>query len=556
MRSTIILLAALLVGLSGLTVRALVDVDSREASPYGSPDERFASPSEASTRDPYAIERLCLSLPAKAGRQVAAANGADLQKALDSAAAGETIVLTPGRTYRPPEGKSFVLRNRPLAADQWIVIRSADKAFDPGGPLRPGVRVGESDAAHMPRLRSVSANVPAITTENGAHGYWFIGLDVGPDDSLRQLTNLIELGSGRDTSPDTEPHDIVIDRSFVHGNDDGNFRRGVLMNGRRLAVVDSYVANFHDANGDSQAIAGWNGPGPFKIVGNYLEAAGENIMFGGADPAIPDLVPSDIEIRGNLSTKRLAWRDARVPVKNAFELKAARRVLVDGNTFEHVWRSGQDGTAILLKSANQNGRCTGCVTEYVTFRNNIVRGAANGLSVNGAEAGRQGLPLPKTANHIRIDNVLFDDIGGPEWGGGGKLFKIMNGASDVAITHVTSRSNPAGILDAARASDLDPHLTFTDNVVERVKYGIGTGGNEGARTLERNFSPFTYARNVIVNRSSGSSQAISDSALAARYPKGTSVVGDWSEIHDKRIGADVDAITAAQSVRGVEGCGT
>ena len=113
----------------------------------------------------------------------------------------------------------------------------------------------------------------------------------------------------------------MIDRSYLHGNDAGNYRRGVALNGARLAVVDSYLENFHDANTDSQAIAGWNGPGPFKIVNNFLEAASENILFGGSDPAFVGLVPSDIEVRRNLSTKRLAWRTAGVPVKNAFELK-------------------------------------------------------------------------------------------------------------------------------------------------------------------------------------------------------------------------------------------
>ncbi len=157
-----------------------------------------------------------------------------------------------------------------------------------------------------------------------------------------------------------------------------------------MAVVDSHLENFHDAHSDSQAIGGWNGAGPFKIVNNFLEAASENIMFGGADPAIEELVPSDIEIRRNLSTKRLSWKSSGVAAKNAFELKNARRVLVDGNTFEHVWTSGQNGTAIVLKSANQEGRCTWCVTEYVTFSNNIVRDAASGLAINAAEAGAKG----------------------------------------------------------------------------------------------------------------------------------------------------------------------
>src|SRR5262249_60810824 len=117
----------------------------------------------------------------------------------------------------------------------------------------------------------------------------------------------------------------------------------------------------------------------------------------------------------------------------------ASHVLVEGNTFEHVWASGQDGTAILLKSVNQEGRCTWCVTEYVTFRNNVVRGAANGLSINAAETGGSGMPLPRKAHHIRVDNVLFDDIGGSQWGKGGKLPRGLAGGNTPAIAHVTSR---------------------------------------------------------------------------------------------------------------------
>ena len=514
-------------------------------------------PSHGADPDLYHVTAVCTAVPANPGRRVVVSGGgAALQAALDHAMAGDTIVLAPGETYRPPQGDSFVLRKREIPPGQWVVIRSADAAFDPGGRREAGVRVDPSDASHMPRLVSPGGNAPAIRAEAGAHGYWLLGLDVAPDDSVTQVVTLVELGSGRETSPDAEPADIVVDRSYVHGHDTGDFRRGVAMNGVRLAVIDSYLANFHYGGGDSQAIAGWNGPGPFKIVNNDLEAASENIMFGGEDPAIPDLVPSDIEVRGNLSTKPPTWREARIPVKNAFELKNARRVLVDGNTFEHVWVSAQDGTAILLKSVDQNGRCPGCVTEYVTFRDNIVRGAANGLTVNAAETGGAGLPLPRKANHIRIDNVLFEDLG-PAWGGPGKLLRIMGGASNVSVTHVTSRSNPAGILAAKGDSDVNPGLTFKFNIVERLTYGIGAGADEGTKTLERNFSPYAYDQNVIVNTSAGGSQPASDSALASRYPRGTTVVHDWNQAgQHPTVGADLEAITKASHDRTLaEGCG-
>jgi hypothetical protein len=80
----------------------------------------------------------------------------------------------------------------------------------------------------------------------------------------------------------------------------------------------------------------------FRTVNNYLEGAGENLMFGGADPSIPDLVPSDIEIRGNPFFKPLSWKIGHLTyagrpwsVKNIFELKNARRVLAEGNLLEH-----------------------------------------------------------------------------------------------------------------------------------------------------------------------------------------------------------------------------
>jgi hypothetical protein len=520
---------------------------------------------EEAARDPYRIQSICVPRPAAERPPIAVSNGAELQQALDRANPGDTIALAAGATFLPAAREnSFVLRNRGVATGQWITIRSADSAFDANGSVPPATRVSPRNQGAMPRIRATAANIPAIRAEARARGYRLIGLDIGIDPNVTQLGNLVDLGSDSN-SIDTKPADIVIDRCYLHGNDTGNYRRGVALNGVRLAVIDSYFENFHDGNTDSQAIAGWSGPGPFKIVNNFLEAASENIMFGGSDPSIPGIVPSDIEVRGNVSTKRLSWRAAGVAVKNAFELKNARRVLVEGNVFENVWSSGQDGTAILLKSANQEGACTWCVTEYVTFRNNIVRSASHGLVINAAESGgARGLPLPVPANHIRIQNVLFTDIGGPNWGGG-KLFRVFGGVSDVEITHVTSTSNANGILDPRSPSDLNPNLVFKYNIVERQYYGIGTGRDEGITTVTRNFTPYVYNQNVLVNTSRTTDQAITDAALKSRYPPVTTIAPDWKAVgfvsgsqrlaptspyyrageDGKDLGVDVDELTEA-----------
>ncbi len=68
-------------------------------------------------------------------------------------------------------------------------------------------------------------------------------------------------------------------------------------------MLNSFVSACAALEIDAQAIAGFNGPGPFKISNNYLGGDTENILFGGADPRISNLIPSDIEITRNVFTK-------------------------------------------------------------------------------------------------------------------------------------------------------------------------------------------------------------------------------------------------------------
>ena len=72
-------------------------------------------------------------------------------------------------------------------------------------------------------------------------------------------------------------------------------------------------------------------------------------------------------------------------VKNLFELKNARKVLVEGNLLEHNWRAAQVGYAVLFKSTNQSGRCDWCVVEDVTFEYNIIRNVAAVFNLLGRD---------------------------------------------------------------------------------------------------------------------------------------------------------------------------
>ena len=111
----------------------------------------------------------------------------------------------------------------------------------------------------MPKL--VSASGPVIAAAPGAHHYRFVGVEIAPRDGVF-LKNLVELGVGA-SSLESLPHHLVFERCYVHGDRVRGARRGIAMNARDVLVVDCYFADFKEVGADSQAIAGWNGPGPF-----------------------------------------------------------------------------------------------------------------------------------------------------------------------------------------------------------------------------------------------------------------------------------------------------
>jgi hypothetical protein len=234
----------------------------------------------------------------------------------------------------------------------------------------------------MPKLLTPN-NGPALATAPGTQGWRLVGLEVAGTTTLGMTYRLVEFGgTGAEQATLAQvPSRLVLDRSYVHGSATLDLRRCVALNSASTAIVDSYLADCHSNNGDSQAIAGWNGPGPYKIQNNYLEGGHMGIMFGGADPSVPDLVPSDIEIRRNHVTRPLAWR-GRWQVKNLFELKVGQRVLAEGNVFENNWADAQTGFAFVFWSINPSGACPWCVTQDVTVRYNRVVNTPMGFQLN------------------------------------------------------------------------------------------------------------------------------------------------------------------------------
>ncbi|HEY2376738.1 MAG TPA: hypothetical protein VGH98_12245 [Gemmatimonadaceae bacterium] len=436
------------------------------------------------------------------GRRVTVNAGDDLQRAIDDALPGDVLLLAPGAEF---VGSFTLPRKR---GDGWITIRSGA----PDAELPPeGERLTPKFASRLPKLVSGSEDSPALSTAPGAHHYRLLALEITVRSDVRSNGAIVQLGGWRDqTSMDEVPHHLIIDRSFVHGHALLNTKRCVALNSAYTAIVDSYLADCHGRGFDSQAIAGWNGPGPYKIVNNYLEGAGENVMFGGGEPAIRELVPSDIEIRHNHFFKPLTWKGVWT-VKNIFELKNAQRVLVEGNVFENNWLDAQVGFALVLKSENQSGGAPWSVTRNVTIRYNKLLNSPGGVDIMAT-----GNNIREPANRILIADNFFDCRGTTQLGGLGRLWQLVEDPFEIDIEHNTGFADTTALMLDTRQKS---RVVVRDNIVTRGVYGIsGTGQGEGNSAINFYLPGAVITHNLLIGKSN------------AEYPAGNLFVAHASEV--------------------------
>ncbi len=405
--------------------------------------------------------------------------GANLQTVLNSANCGDTIQLQAGATFTG----SFNLPAKGCDDGNWIIIRSSasDASLPPEGtrinpcyagiaslPGRPPFSCPNSGV--MARVLATKGTSPFILSAGATH------YRIGPG---LEITRPVGTGIayGMIAKQDTPADHIIVDRDWIHGTAQDETTRGIFLGGIvYAAVVDSYFNDFHcaaiiGACSDAQAIAGGTGTQPqgtWKIENNFLEAAAENILFGGSGGTT---VPTDITVRHNHMFKPLIWMPGQpgfvgvvntnptqctnyhqpgfcpFVVKNLFELKNAQRVLIEGNVLENTWAGfSQPGIAILFQALNTTGSNNPNTTVAdVTVRYNRIAHAAS--AITEAIVCLSCTVNPKFAGRFSVHDDLFDDLN-PFYGLGqvsintGKPFQIAQCTNcatlqSVAIDHVT-----------------------------------------------------------------------------------------------------------------------
>ena len=439
----------------------------------------------------------------------------DVQSAVIAASYGWVIEVRAGETF-----SGEVQLKRKTGTPAYITIRSSAIRELPGG-----VRVTVAGVSSMPKLQHSG---PVITTEKGASYYRLEGLEIAPETG-RFLYSLLALYPQTATGQidvhelADQPHHIIIDRCYIHGlpAEDGP-RVAVYLETGYTEVVNSWIGEIKDANGEAKAILSISGAGPMVIRNNHLEAAAITTLVGGADSMIPGTRASDLAFLGNHYYRPWKWRfqdvtadptgtcmwDARggefqhntsnstywqcqggawtailagaYPAitsywqKNHFELKNASRVQIEGNLIENAWlpaAQGQKGAAFLFNQVgyyvaggNYDNHAT---IKYAVLENNRITNTPWSVSAGGNGV----VGYTERIHDIDIRNNLFTGQGGEPFSNGDSSFAQSSQQTDeIRYTNNT-------IIDASSASGYG--LVFQMNASEPgdFSYGMGFSGN-------------------------------------------------------------------------------
>ena len=474
------------------------------------------------------------------GSVVSVNAGDDLQAAFDNAKCGQTLQLQAGATF----SGDYTIRAKSCDDNHWIIIRtsSPDSSLPAEGqrltPCYGGVSSLEGRPAYnCPNPKNVLAKVQMnrggdgpIQFADGANFYRFIGLEITRESGVRGDARLVSLQG-------TADH-IILDRVWEHGQPQDETKNGFQASGGTyIAVVDSYLNDFHCISKtgvctDSHAISGGTSDtqdGPYLIRNNFLEASGEEVLFGGGAAT---MTPADITVQYNHFWKPWQWMPGNPKfvggqdgspfiVKNHFELKNAVRVLVENNLMENNWGGfSQNGYSILLTPANQHTRsgrnvCPLCQVTDVTIRYNQLSHAGAGIQfAEEIQPNKQEGAPALQGTRFSLHDLVIDDLS-KNYNGGGTGFEIDNAwpknpLNTITINHVTVFPDSGGHMMITGNISSNPvmyGLIFTNNLIVTGRYPIwnSLGSQDSCSnddvpltTITQCFGTFNFSNNGLI----------------------------------------------------------
>ena len=468
--------------------------------------------------------------------------GGDLQAALNTAKPGDTILLEPGATYvghfeLPVHGGTA-----------YITLRTSD----PAGYLpSTGVRITPTHAPYLAKLRSPDG-MPALSTKAGA-AYWRVMLvEFAPN--RNGAGDIIALGKGTtaQNALSLVPRHLILDRVYIHGDPELGQKRGIALNCEDATIINSHISDMKAIGLDTQAIAGWNGPGPFHIENNYLEAAGYGFILGGDDPKIDKLVPSNVVFRGNVVTRPVSWRNPIVPTPSGVVASAGSGGTLAAGTYGYrvlARRPVASNTASSAQSAQVTatvvaggkvtitwkpvsgatgyrvyGRTVGSQAMYWTVTGTSFTDIGAAGTVGSAPAATvwqvKNLFELKNARNVQIDYNVIENHWQQAQAGPAVLFTVRNqygGCTWCVVENITFEYNvvrniAAGIhilgIDPNHPSQQTNNITIRNNEISGLDKSLW-GGNGYFMKMVDNPRDITIDHNTIISPSGGGLMTVS-----------------------------------------------
>jgi len=247
--------------------------------------------------------------------------GGNVQNAINNAAAADgnlthEVVIQAGATFNT--NLTLPAKNGPNPnGTGWIIVRTSNLA---GIAVQKQRIIQATHASAMPKIQTTATY--GVESAPTAHHFRFIGIEFIRTGGGAAGVGILIWNAAVGNSA---PTDIIIDRSVIRQTVDTN--KSVVLQGTRVALIDSVVINATRNAGDSNAVWVLDGPGPVKITNNYLEGGGE-IMFMGSADYISNQRYQDVEVRRNLLRG-----NGTTAQKNMIEWKGGLRIWVAANIF-------------------------------------------------------------------------------------------------------------------------------------------------------------------------------------------------------------------------------
>jgi hypothetical protein len=474
------------------------------------------------------------------GKIISVHSGDNLQAAIDSASCGDRIEIQAAAVF----SGVFHFPNKPCDDAHWITLRTSapDSSLPPEGtrlkpcfagvaslPGRPDFHCASTQNV-LARLEfSKNNGVGPLIFLSGANHYRLVGLEV-----TRAAGNSVDYAL-TSVAEGAQADHLIFDRVWMHGTPNDETTRAIAMVGMsQVAVLDSFFTDFHcvavtGTCTDAQVLSNGGGrtpSGPFKIVNNFMESSGENILFGGGGAS---MTPADIEIRGNHFFKPMIWKPGEPGfvggasgrpfiVKNLFELKNAQRVLFEGNILENCWGGfSQNGYAIVLTPKNQSRHCPLCKVTDVTIRYNLISNVGAGFAI--ANVADEPGAYATAGERYSIHDVVVENVRGSQYQGSGlfvQLISLSPPLRSISITHSIAFV-PRAIFAIMNVSVPFESFDISNNILSANQAPLVSSGG-GARNCaeQARLDPASVLKSCFVHSSFTHNLLIGDGG----WPKG------------------------------------